>query len=76
MRFLDQAKVYVKAGSGGDGCISFRREKFIPRGGPDGGNGGRGGHVIGRAVAELNTLIDFRYKQHFRAPRGGHGRGK
>jgi GTPase len=76
MRFLDQAKIYVKAGSGGDGCISFRREKFIPRGGPDGGNGGRGGHVIGRAVAELNTLIDFRYKQHFRAPRGGHGRGK
>jgi GTPase len=76
MRFLDQAKIYVKAGSGGDGCISFRREKFIPRGGPDGGNGGRGGHIIGRAVAELNTLIDFRYKQHFRAPRGGHGRGK
>jgi GTP-binding protein len=76
MRFLDQAKIYVKAGSGGDGCVSFRREKFIPRGGPDGGNGGRGGAVIGRAVAELNTLIDFRYKQHFRAPRGGHGRGK
>ena len=76
MRFLDQAKIYVKAGSGGDGCVSFRREKFIPRGGPDGGNGGRGGTVIGRAVAELNTLIDFRYKQHFRAPRGGHGRGK
>ncbi|HEX5078300.1 MAG TPA: GTPase ObgE [Geminicoccaceae bacterium] len=76
MRFLDQAKIYVKAGSGGDGCVSFRREKFIPRGGPDGGNGGRGGQVIGRATAELNTLIDFRYKQHFRAPRGGHGRGK
>jgi GTPase len=76
MRFLDQAKIYVKAGSGGDGCVSFRREKYLPRGGPDGGNGGRGGEVIGRAVAELNTLIDFRYRQHFRAPRGGHGRGK
>jgi GTP-binding protein len=76
MRFLDQAKIYVKGGGGGDGCISFRREKRLPRGGPDGGNGGRGGAVIGRAVAELNTLIDFRYKQHFRAPRGGHGRGK
>jgi GTP-binding protein len=76
MRFLDQAKIYVKGGHGGDGCVSFRREKYLPRGGPDGGNGGRGGQVIGRATAELNTLIDYRYKQHFRAPRGGHGRGK
>jgi GTP-binding protein len=76
MRFLDQAKIYVKAGSGGDGCVSFRREKYLPRGGPDGGNGGRGGEVIGRAVAQLNTLIDFRYRQHFRAPGGGHGSGK
>ena len=76
MRFLDQCKIYVKGGHGGDGCVSFRREKYVPRGGPDGGNGGRGGEIIGRARAELNTLIDFRYKQHFRAQRGGHGRGK
>ncbi len=76
MRFLDQAKIYVKGGDGGAGCLSFRREKFIPRGGPDGGDGGRGGSVIARADAALNTLIDYRYKQHFRAPRGGHGMGK
>jgi len=76
MRFLDQAKIYVKGGAGGDGCVSFRREKYIPRGGPDGGNGGRGGDVIGRATADLNTLIDYRYRQHFRAPRGAHGRGR
>ncbi|HSA83130.1 MAG TPA: GTPase ObgE [Geminicoccaceae bacterium] len=76
MRFLDEAKIYVKAGDGGDGCISFRREKRIPRGGPNGGDGGRGGSVIARAEGELNTLIDYRYRQHFRAPRGGHGMGK
>jgi len=76
MRFLDQAKIFIKSGDGGQGCCSFRREKFIPYGGPDGGNGGRGGHVIARAAAELNTLIDFRYRQHFKAGRGQHGMGK
>jgi len=75
MKFLDQAKIYVKAGDGGDGCLSFRREKFIEFGGPDGGNGGRGGDIIVEVVANLNTLIDYRYQQHFRAPRGGHGMG-
>jgi GTP-binding protein len=76
MRFLDQAKIYVKGGDGGDGCISFRREKYIPRGGPNGGDGGRGGAVIARADEALNTLIDYRYQQHFRARRGAHGMGK
>ncbi len=75
MRFLDQAKIHVKAGDGGNGCVSFRREKYIPRGGPNGGDGGRGGHVIARVGEGLNTLIDFRYKQHFKAKRGTHGMG-
>ena len=74
MKFLDQAKVYIKAGDGG-GCISFRREKFIEYGGPDGGDGGRGGDVWAECADGLNTLIDFRYAQHFKAKVGGHGMG-
>ena len=76
MRFLDEAKVYVRSGEGGAGCVSFRREKFEPRGGPNGGNGGRGGDVIAECVEALNTLVDYRYRQHFKAPRGGHGMGR
>lgn len=76
MHFLDQAKIYVRAGSGGPGAVSFRREKYVEYGGPDGGNGGKGGDIVFEAVAGLNTLIDFRYTQHFKAPRGGHGAGK
>jgi GTP-binding protein len=75
MKFLDQAKIYVRSGDGGDGVVAFRREKHIEYGGPDGGNGGRGGHVIFTAIENLNTLIDFRYTQHFRAPKGGNGAG-
>src|SRR5690606_419510 len=69
-------KIYVKSGDGGPGCVSFRREKYIERGGPDGGNGGRGGDIIFTAVKELNTLIDFRYAQHFRARPGQNGAGE
>lgn len=76
MKFLDQAKVYVESGQGGPGSISFRREKFIEHGGPDGGNGGKGGDVWAECVDGLNTLIDYRYQQHFRAARGGHGSGR
>lgn len=76
MHFLDQAKIYIRSGAGGPGAVSFRREKYIEYGGPDGGNGGRGADVVFEAVAGLNTLIDFRYTQHFKAPRGGHGMGK
>lgn len=76
MKFLDEAKVYLESGKGGAGCVSFRREKFIDMGGPDGGNGGRGGHIYFECVQNLNTLIDFRYTQHFRAKVGDHGRGE
>lgn len=75
MMFLDQAKIHLRSGWGGDGCVSFRRERFIEYGGPNGGNGGRGGDIRFRAVAGLNTLIDFRYRQHFRAERGRNGMG-
>ncbi len=75
MHFLDQAKIFVRSGAGGPGAVSFRREKFIEYGGPDGGNGGKGGDIVFEAVAGLNTLIDFRYTQHFRAPRGKGGAG-
>jgi len=75
MKFLDEAKIYLRSGDGGDGVTAFRREKFIEFGGPDGGNGGRGGDVVAEAVDGLNTLIDFRYAQHFRARKGGNGAG-
>jgi GTP-binding protein len=76
MKFLDQAKVYIRSGDGGAGAVSFRREKFIEFGGPDGGDGGRGGDVWAEAVDGLNTLIDYRYQQHFKAKKGGHGMGR
>lgn len=76
MKFLDEAKIYVKSGEGGAGCVSFHREKYVEFGGPDGGDGGRGGHIIFEVVENVNTLIDFRYTQHFRAPNGSHGMGR
>ena len=76
MKFLDQAKVFIRSGDGGAGCVSFRREKFIEFGGPDGGDGGRGGDVWVECVDGLNTLIDYRYQQHFKAKTGGHGMGR
>lgn len=76
MQFIDQVKVYVKAGDGGRGCVSFRREKYVPRGGPNGGDGGRGGHVIFKATRDINTLLDIKYQQQYYAKRGQHGMGK
>ena len=76
MKFLDQAKIYIRSGNGGAGSVSFRREKFIPNGGPDGGDGGKGGDVWIEAVEGLNTLIDYRYQQHFKAQTGHHGQGR
>jgi len=76
MKFLDQAKVYIQSGNGGPGCVSFRREAHVPRGGPDGGDGGRGGSVIAECVNGLNTLIDYRYQQHFKATSGRPGAGR
>ncbi|MFZ1741633.1 MAG: GTPase ObgE [Pontixanthobacter sp.] len=76
MHFLDQAKIFLKSGPGGPGAVSFRREKYVEYGGPDGGNGGKGGDIIFEAVQGLNTLIDFRYSQHFKAKRGSHGMGR
>ena len=76
MKFLDQVKIFVKAGDGGSGSPSFRREKFIEFGGPDGGDGGKGGSVVLKSERNLNTLIDYRYQQHFKAKRGEDGKGK
>jgi GTP-binding protein len=75
MKFLDQCKIYLRSGDGGDGVVAFRREKYVEFGGPDGGNGGRGGDIVLEAQENLNTLIDFRYSQHFRAKKGGNGAG-
>ena len=76
MAFVDEARFYVKAGDGGNGCVSFRREKYVPRGGPDGGDGGDGGSVYLVASSRLTSLLDFRYRSHFKAENGGHGQGK
>lgn len=76
MKFVDQTRVFVKSGPGGNGCVSFRREKYVEYGGPNGGDGGRGGHVIVRAISGLNTLVDYRYKRHYKAKRGVDGAGR
>lgn len=75
MKFVDEAKIFIKAGDGGRGCVSFRREKYIPRGGPNGGDGGKGGDVVFIASSRLQTLLDFKYRQHFKAKKGEHGKG-
>jgi GTP-binding protein len=74
--FIDEATIHIKAGDGGSGCMSFLREKFIPFGGPDGGDGGRGGNIIMEATSSLQTLLDFHYRRHFKSERGQHGKGK
>ena len=76
MRFVDEVKIHVRAGDGGSGCVSFRREKYVPKGGPDGGDGGKGGDVVIKATRVRQTLLDFHFQRHFKAARGGHGRGK
>lgn len=76
MQFIDQVKVYVKAGNGGKGCVSFRREKYVPKGGPNGGDGGRGGHITFKAIRDINTLLDVKYQQQYKAENGQHGMGK
>ena len=76
MSFVDEAKFYVKGGDGGNGCVSFRREKYVPKGGPNGGDGGKGGSVYIKASGKIQSLIDFKYRSHFKAGRGGHGQGK
>src|SRR5512139_3982985 len=76
MKFVDESRIHVKAGDGGNGCVSFRREKYIPRGGPNGGDGGKGGDVILQADAQLTTLLDLTYPKQFRALKGSHGKGK
>ena len=73
--FLDHAKIFIRSGDGGNGCVSFRREKYVPKGGPNGGDGGKGGDIIFRASSQLSTLVDFRYKAHYKAQRGEHGMG-